>query len=181
MKRKTIKLETERLILRKFKISDAKDMYESYCSRDIVTKYLRWLPHKSVEDTIEYLREIVLPKYHQEYTYRWAIELKESKKVIGCIDIVYIDLSTKKCTIGWVLSDDYWSKGIMTEAAKKVVEFIFKEGFTRVQSHHHVENIASGKVMQKIGMTYEGRLRKYDLDRYGQIIDCEIYAIVKEK
>jgi hypothetical protein len=61
MKKQTIKLETERLVLRKFKLSDAKDMFESYCSRDIVTKYLRWMPHKSIEDTIKYLTEIVLP------------------------------------------------------------------------------------------------------------------------
>ena len=179
MEKQTIKLETERLILRKFKLSDAKDTFESYCSRDIVTKYLRWLPHKSIEDTLKYLTEIVLPKYEQDYTYCWAIELKETGKIIGCVDVHTKDLLTKKCTIGWVLSDEYWSKGIMTEAAQKVVDFMFEEGFIRVQSHHQIGHIASGKVMQKIGMTYEGRLKKYDIDRYGQIIDCEIYAIVK--
>lgn len=180
MEKQTIELETERCILRKFKLSDAGDMFKSYCSRDIVTKYLRWMPHKTPDDTIKYLSEVVLPKYAQDYTYCWAIELKETGKVIGCVDIVFKDLSTKKCTIGWVLSDDYWCRGIMTEVAKKVVDFMLEEGFVRVQSHHQIGNIASGRVMQKIGMTREGRLKKYDIDRYGQIIDCEIYAIVKE-
>lgn len=179
MKKQTIALDTERLILRKFKLSDALDMYESYCSRDIVTKYLRWMPHKSVEETIKYLSDVVLPNYKKEYTYCWAIELRETGKVIGCVDVHTKDLLTKKCTIGWVLSNDYWSKGIMTEASEKVIEFMFKEGFERIQSHHQIGNVASGKVMQKIGMSYEGRLKKYDIDRAGQIIDCEIYAIVR--
>lgn len=178
MKKKTIKIETERLVLRKFKLDDAKDMFDSYCSRDIVTKYLRWLPHKDIKDTIKYLSEVVLPKYEQEYTYCWAIELKETGRVIGCIE-VRPEFQTKKCTVGWVLSDDYWSKGFMSEAAKVVIDFMFEEGFVRVQSHHQIGNIASGKVMQKIGMSYEGRLKKYDIDRHGRIVDCEIYAIVK--
>lgn len=180
MKKETIRFETERLILRKFELGDARDMFEEYCSKDVVTKYLRWQPHKSVHDTTKYLSEIVLPKYEQEYSYCWAIELKKSGKVIGCVDIVQKDMMTKKCTIGWVLGDDYWGKGIMTEAAKTIVKFMFEEGFVRIQSHHQVDNIASGKVMQKIGMTHEGRLKKYDIDRYGNIIDCEIYAITKK-
>lgn len=180
MERQTIQLETERTILRKFKISDALDMFESYASKDIVTKYLRWLPHKSIEDTIKYLNEIVLPKYEQEYSYCWAIELKESGKIIGCIDAHAIELSTKRCTLGWVLSEDYWDKGLMTEVARKILDFMFSEGFVRVQSHHQIGNTASGRVMQKIGMTHEGRLRKYDIDRYGRIVDCEIYAIIND-
>ena len=179
MEKYTKNLETERLILRKFKISDAVDMYDSYCKKDIVTKYLRWLPHVSVEETIKYLKDVVLVRYEQKYSYCWAIELKEIGKVIGCIDIVDQNLSLKQCTIGWVLSDDYWGCGIMTEASKKIIDFMFEEGFVRIQSHHQIENIASGKVMQKIGMTYEGRLKKYDIDRYGQLVDCEIYSIIK--
>ncbi len=179
MEKQTIKLETERLVLRKFKLSDAPDMFESYCKKDVVTKYLRWMPHKSVEETIKYLTDVVLLNYKKKYTYCWAIELKETGKVVGCVDVHTKDLSTKKCTIGWVLSDEHWGKGIMTEAAKKVVEFMFEEGFVRIQSHHQIGNIASSKVMQKIGMSYEGRLKKYDVDRYGKIVDCEIYAIVR--
>lgn len=180
MKKKTVKIETDRLILRKFKLEDAKDMFDSYCSKDIVTKYLRWLPHKSVEDTSKYLKEFVLPRYKQDYSYCWAIEFKETGKVIGCVDIFKIDLSTKKCTFGCVLSDEFWGKGIMTEAAKKVFDFIFEEGFIRIQSHHQIDNIASGKLLQKLGMEHEGTLKKFDIDRYGQIIDCEVYAIIKK-
>ena len=179
MYKKTIKLETDRLVLREFKLSDAREMFDAYTSKDIVTKYLRWMPHKSVEETTKYLKEVVLPKYEQEYTYCWAIEFKETGKVIGCIDIVSKDLTRKACTIGWVLSDDYWNRGIMTESAEKIVKFMFDEGFIRIQSHHQVENIASGRVMQKIGMSYEGRLKKYDLDRYGHIVDVDVYAITK--
>ena len=180
MEKKTVTLETERLNLRKFKLSDAKDMFESYCGRDIVTRYLTWMPHKSEEDTKEFLEKIVLPEYDKEYTYRWAIELKETGKVIGSIDVVDMSIRAKRCTMGWVIGDDYWNKGIMTEAAKKVFEFLFEEGFVRIQSHHQKENLASGRVMQKVGMKHEGLLRKYDINRSGEIVDCDIYAIVKE-
>ena len=181
MEKKTVTLETERLILRKFKLSDAQDMFDSYCSRDIVTRYLTWMPHPNVESTREFLEKVVLPEYDEEFTYRWAIELKETGKVIGSIDVVNKSLTAKRCTMGWVIGDDYWSKGIMTEAAKKVFEFLFDEGFVRIQSHHQKENLASGRVMQKVGMKHEGLLKKYDINRLGEIVDCELYAIVKEE
>lgn len=179
MEKRTIKLETDRLILRKFTIQDAQDMFDSYCSREIVTRFLRWLPHRTCEETSRYLDKVILSQYKQDYSYCWAIELKESGKVVGCVDIRSMDLSTMKCTLGCVLSDDYWQKGLMTEACKKIIEFMFQEGFVRVQSHCQTGNIASKTLLKKLGMTYEGTLRKYDIDRYGQIVDCEIYSIVK--
>lgn len=180
MKKKTIELETDRLILRKFEITDASDIFKNYASREIVTKYLKWHPHKTIEATEDYLSKVVLPKYEEEYSYTWAIVLKETQEVIGCIDVVSKDLNAKKCTLGWVLSDNHWCKGLMTEAAKKVVEFLFDEGFVRIQSHHQIKNIASGKVMQKIGMNYEGILKKYDLDKFGELQDMKIYSIVQK-
>lgn len=180
MKKKTKILKTDRLILRKFKISDGYDVFNHYASHEIVTKYLTWKPHKSLDDTIDYLNDVVLKRYESDYSYCWAITLKATGQVVGCIDVRSLDLSTKKCTLGWVLGDEFWGRGIMTEAAKVVVDYLFEEGFVRIQSHHHIENIASGRVMQKIGMKYEGTLKKYVLDKYGELQDCKIYAVTQK-
>ena len=64
----TITIETNRLILRKFKLTDAKQMYNNYTSRDKVTEYLTWYPHKNVDDTKIYLQNIVLPEYKNKST-----------------------------------------------------------------------------------------------------------------
>lgn len=84
----TIEIETDRLILRRFRLSDAQNMFDNYTSRDKVTEYLTWYPHKSIKDTEEYLTNLVLPEYDKPNTYRWAIVLKENNQVIGCIDVV---------------------------------------------------------------------------------------------
>ena len=180
MEKYTTEIETERLILRKFKITDADDMFNNYCSHSVVTEFLTWQPHKSVEETKEYLKNIVLPEYDEDYTYRWAIVLKEINQVIGCIDVVKKNVVKQKVELGYVLGDGFWGKGIMPEAGKSVVSYLFEENFVRIQAIHDVDNPKSGRVMQKIGMTYEGTLRKYEKRSDGELRDCKMYAIIKE-
>ena len=169
-------IETDRLILRKFKLSDYKDVFTEYASHDIVTKFLTWKPHKSMEDTIEYLQKCVLPKYEESYVYRWAIVLKETNMVIGCIDVVKMDLSSSMCEIGCVIGEKYWGKGIMTEAGKIVLDYLLKEGFKRIQSYAHVDNIASSKMLQKVGLKIEGILSKFAKDRDGKLVDVIMHS-----
>lgn len=175
----TKKIETERLILRKFKLSDAKQMFKNYTSHDKVTEYLTWNAHKKLEDTQDYLKNIVLPAYDKKDTYRWAIVWKENNEVIGCIDVVQGDDRKARAELGWVVGDEYWGRGIMPEAAKSVVEYLFKIGYERIQAYHDVKNPNSGKVMAKIGMKHEGTLRRYGLAKNGELKDCDIWAIIK--
>ena len=154
-------IETPRLILRQFKIDDAKQMFKNYTSSEKVTEFLSWKAHKSEKDTIDYLNCVVLPKYEKDDYYCWAVVLKEINEVVGCIDVVKSDQAKK-----------------MAELGKAVLEILFNIGFVRVQALHHVDNPKSGRVMQKIGMTYEGRLKKITLDKDGKLVDCDIYAII---
>lgn len=170
-------LETERLILRKIKIDDAQQMFDNYASRDVVTEFLRWKSHKSVQNTISYLSSVVIPAYNEE-TYRWAIELKSNRQMIGCIDVVKFDKSVKMAELGYVLSDDYWGLGIMPEAGKAVIEYLKELDFKRIQAIHHMGNPKSGRVMQKLGMQFEGVLRKAHLNKKGEIIDVAMYALI---
>ena len=170
-------IETERLILRRFELSDAQNMFDNYTSKANVTEYLSWSAHKSIEETKSYLLDCVLPEYDKINTYRWAIVWKENNEVIGGIDVRISDESCRRAELGWVIGDDYWGNGIMPEAAKSVINYLFTVGYERIQAIHHIANIKSGRVMQKIGMQFEGILKKFYTDNENNLVDYCIYAI----
>ncbi len=172
-------IETERLILRRFKLTDAKDMFNNYTSHALVTEYLTWYPHKTLEDTQQYLSQIVLPEYEKPDTYKWAIVWKENGQVIGSIDVVESIERKQRAELGWVIGEEYWGKGIMPEAAREVVKYLFNVGYERVQAIHDVANKKSGRVMEKVGMKHEGTLLKYNPNRDNVLIDCDMWAITK--
>ncbi len=177
----SVRIETERLILRKFTIDDAKEMFENYASRDAVTKYMPWHSHKNIEETKEYLSTCVLPKYEQVDVYKWAIVLKETNQVVGAIDVVSNNDEQKRAELGWVLSDDYWGRGLMPEAAREVLKLLFEVGYCRIFAIHDIDNPKSGRVMQKIGMLHEGTMKKYrpSRDDENRFLDMELWAITK--
>lgn len=173
--------ETERLILRPFKEGDAKDMFKNYTNSELVTEFLTWKPHGELKNTENYLKFVVLPEYSKNNTYRWAVVLKEINEVIGVIDVVRSKETHFKAELGWVIGDKFWGRGIMPEAGKIVLKYLFEEGYKRIEAVHDVRNGKSGRVMEKIGMTYEGRLKKYEVNNEGKLVDCDIYAIVSEE
>lgn len=172
-------IETERLILRRFELSDAQNMFDNYCGREKVTEYMSWSYHKSIEDTKSYLTDFVLPRYDNLNTYCWAVVWKETNEVIGCIDVCDSNERKRYAELGWCIGDEYWGKGIMPEAAKSVLEYLFSVGYERIQATHHTKNPKSGRVMEKIGMTYEGTLKKYSMFKDNALVDCCMWAIVK--
>lgn len=177
----TAKLETERLILRKFEKEDYKAMYENWASDPEVTKYLTWPTHKNHYVTKDVLKEWIDNYFHKDY-YQWAICLKEENELIGSISIMNIDESNYNCEVGYCISRKYWNRGITTEAFKSVIAFGFEKiGFERIAARHDVENTASGKVMVKCGLTYEGTLRKILKNNKGDLVDCKYYSILKDE
>ena len=172
-------IETERLILRRFELSDAQQAYDNYCGREKVTEFVSWSYHKSIEDTKSYLSDIVLPEYEKKARYCWAIVWKENNEVIGGIDVCYSNERRRCAELGWGLGDDYWGRGIMPEAATHVLEYLFAVGYERIQATHHPQNPKSGRVMAKIGMQYEGILKKGSMFKDNTLVDCCIWAIVK--
>lgn len=174
----THELETERLILRKITVNDAEAMYNNWASDDVVARYVTWPPHQSVEET-KGLLEMWEKEYENDNCYRWVIELKNEKKAIGTVDVCRIKEDDETAEIGYCISRDYWNSGIVTEAAKSVVAYLLKEvGFYRIEAQHHLNNPASGRVMQKIGMKYEGVVRGGRLVK-GEHVDVAMYAILK--
>jgi ribosomal-protein-alanine N-acetyltransferase len=171
-------LETERLILRKLRLEDAKDLFE-YASDKEVTKYVTWEPHKSIEDSINLIK-FTHERYEKREGIIWGIVCKENKKVIGTCDISPV---TKhfRAEIAYALSRDYWGKGIMTEAVKEAIKFGFeKMNLNRIQAMCIPENIGSYRVMEKVGMKYEGLIREYMYIK-GKFQDLKLYSILKRE
>lgn len=171
-------LETERLILRKITLDDVEDMY-SYCSKEEVAKYVTWDIHRTISETKVFV-EFALNQYANKQMAPWGIESKESGKLIGSIDYVSWYPNHQKAEIGYVLSQDYWGNGIVTEAAKEVIKFGFeKMDLIRIQARCFEENIGSERVMEKAGMSFEGILRKAMFAK-GKHQNLKMYSILKE-
>lgn len=172
-------IKTERLLLRRFRESDAQMVFDNWASDKVVTKYLTWPAHRSVEVTKNTVNRWV-KEYENPTCYHWAITLKNTEDVVGDI-IMRVNEDELRCEIGYCLSRKCWNKGIMTEALKALIKFGFEVvGYERIESYHDVENPASGRVMQKAGMHHEGTLRRYAFRNDGVLGDCEIYAIIKD-
>ncbi len=144
----TQEIRTQRLVLRKIRESDYKDIFR-YTSKDEVAKYVTWNTHQKIENT-KVLCKMWADQYKSGDKYHWAILLDGT--VIGNIEIPKIIDGT--AFLGWQIDSCYWNKGIMTEAASAVRDYMFTEiGVETLGASYIKENIGSGRVMQKIGMT----------------------------
>mgnify|MGYP000912870442 CR=1 FL=1 len=115
-------LQTECLNLRRFVESDAEAMFQNWASSAENLTYVTWDPHLNVEQTRNSIRNWV-SSYAKPNYYKWAIYLKENpEQVIGDISIVAMDENDSSCEIGYILGQNYWGHGMMTEALKAVLD-----------------------------------------------------------
>ncbi|NLN84162.1 MAG: GNAT family N-acetyltransferase [Firmicutes bacterium] len=146
----TPKLETERLILRKFTHMDIEALFEILSDEEVNT-YLPWFTLKSIEEAELFLQERFLFYYDKASAYRYAICFKEDDRPIG-----YVLLSVAESNdLGYGLKKEFWNRGIATEASKAVVERIKRAGYPFITATHDRNNPPSGQVMKKLGMTYK--------------------------
>ena len=176
----TKKLETARLVLRPFVKEDAPAMYRNWASDPEVTKFLSWPTYKSVDDA-NFILDLWLPRYADDTFYQWAIERKELGEVIGSISVVNQDDRVDMVEIGFCIGRSWWGQGIMTEAFRAVIDFLFGEvGVQRIEAGHDPNNPASGAVQRKCGLKYEGTFRRRIRSNQG-ITDVAWHAILKEE
>jgi ribosomal-protein-alanine N-acetyltransferase len=172
----TKNIETERLLLRKYVFDDAEVLFNNLMSDEENNKY----SHKTLEQTknelINWIEEYEKPDY-----YEWAVELKYNREIIGLICTINNDEETNSCEIAYTFSKYYWNNGYATEALYYVLRYLINEvGYNRIQGGHLVDNHASGRVMEKAGMKYEGTLRQDTVNwKTGKLIDSKIYSIIK--
>ena len=149
----TQRIETDRLILRRFRLEDAEDMYANLASDPEVARFLTWPTHSSVEVTKSLLADWI-PRYEDGGYFNWVMEYKETGKAIGNISVVKLNENTKAADMGYCMSRAYWGQGLMPEALK------------------------SGRVMEKAGMKREGILRAAGKNNLG-IHDEVWYAMIR--
>ena len=156
-------IETKRLILRNFEKTDIADVLE-YTSNRKLFEMSGW-PYLTKDYEIE-----VLLEYEMKKPYQFAIVLKDSNKVIGNIGLMDIDekmydgikYSKNSKELAFVLSEDYWGKGIMTEAINAVLEFAFKTlDISEILSGNYKENSKSAKIQDKIGLKAIGEIEYF--------------------
>ena len=173
-------IETKRLILRPVRMSDAEDMFYGWASDNEVTKYMTWKSHPDIETTKNYIADL-LKRLENKECYDWIIEYKETQKAIGSIGVVSFNDNFERAEAGYCLSKKYWNKGIMTEALTAVIKYLFDEaGFNRIEAFYIAGNEASGRVMKKCNMKFEGTEKQKRKDNNGNFCDASVYAILKK-
>lgn len=176
----TITIETPRLFLRQANIEDAEPMFRNWANDPEVTKYLTWPPHGRVEVTKQIIASWVA-EYEKDDYYQWMLVLKETGEPIGSIMANTMGRA-QSAHIGYCIGKKWWHQGIMSEALKAVMDFLFDEvGYHRVESMHDPNNPNSGKVMAKCGMKYEGTLRQADRNNQGICDACYFGLLASER
>ena len=168
-----IRIETERLILRPWLETDLEDFYE-YARVDGVGQMAGWMPHENRD-----VSQRILDSFMSEKK-TLALELKEKGKVIGSLGIepgkdepeIPVHLSGRE--LGYVLSRDYWGRGLMPEAVIAVMDYCFRElGYDYLTCAHFVRNNQSRRVIEKSGFTYVKDILRNT--RYGIVEDTKLY------
>jgi len=171
-------IETERLILRAWNVDDVDDLYD-YAKNPNVGPHGGWKPHESKTESLEIMQTLFINKYES-----WAIVYKENGRVIGSVGY---ELDTKRPDInckelGYAIGEDYWRRGLMTEAAKAAIRYGFEElELDMVSIYRNPQNIRSGRVIEKCGFVYEGTLRQAHKIYDGSIRDVACYSMTKEE
>ncbi|MBQ7474871.1 MAG: GNAT family N-acetyltransferase [Clostridia bacterium] len=148
-------IKTERLILRRMEKRDFRDMFE-YASDPDVTRYLLWSPHRNERQTVQYLA-YVKGRYKEGAFYDWAITDRETGKMIGTCGFSSFNPDHNSGEVGYVLNKKYWGCGIAAEALSAVIRFGFARlGLHRIEAKYMVGNEQSRRVMEKVGMKFEG-------------------------
>ena len=172
-------LQTPRLLLRRFTMDDAQNMFDLWCNDPEVTRFLSWGPHGTIDKTKRLLKSWK-QRYEDTMFYNWCIEFEGLP--IGGIDLIMRSEKSLRAELGYCLSNHYKGRGLVTEAACAVLTFAFEDvGLHKICAKHDVENPASGRIMQKLGMRQEGYM-KLDAQRLdGTYSDMVLYGILRDE
>jgi RimJ/RimL family protein N-acetyltransferase len=170
--------ETARLRLRPPRMDDAQLIFDEYAQDPEVARYMTWLPHRTVETTKQFV-SYCIERWAAKAAFSYVITNLEDGELLGMVEI---QLHRHGGEIGYVLAKKHWGQGIMPEAAGCVVGYaLLQSTIFRVQAFCDLENSASARTLEKIGMSCEGILRRYIIhpSMSGEPRDCYLYAITR--
>ena len=172
-------IKCRRIYLRRILKRDSADMYEYSC-RDDVTKYLLWTPHASENYTYKYVSYLQL-RYRAGDFYDWAVIWRGNEKMIGTCGFTRFNFEANSAELGYVLNPLYWGYGIAPEAVGSVMRFGFEQlKLNRIEARYMIGNDRSRRVMEKVGMIYEGTEREA-MHVKGEYISIGICSILRKE
>ena len=170
-------LRTSRTVLRRAVEADAEDLFEGTSDPE-VARYTSWAPHASIEDTRAVIRRW-LERYRTGQVSPWVVEVAADGKCIGTCGFIAWSVPQARAEIGYAIARAYWNRGLVTEAVREILRFGFEVmGLNRIQATCEPGNDASARVLEKVGLAYEGTLRDYVYDK-GAFHDLRMYALLK--
>jgi [ribosomal protein S5]-alanine N-acetyltransferase len=172
-------LQTSRLVLRPFLPSDG-ERVELLAGHPYVAATTATIPHPYPLGAANAWISLHEQWYRQGVGVQFAIELKQSGELIGCIDLFGINRIHSKAELGYWIGVPYWNSGYCSEAAIEIVRYGFEIlGLNKVTSRHMTTNPASGRVMMKANLRREGTLRQ-DFRKNGVLVDIEVYGVLRD-
>lgn len=170
-------LLTERLLLRSLTLEDAQDVQHLAGERDIALMVLR-IPHPYEDGMAEEWIRFCADAYKKDEAINFAITLKTDRNLIGTIGLE-LEQENERAELGYWIGKPYWSHGYATEAARAVVAYCFEVlKLNRIYAYHFTRNPASGRVLEKIGMRYEG-CRRQHTKKWDNFEDSIGYGMLK--
>lgn len=171
-------IETQRLVLRQFRLTDAAVVQHLAGDRAKADTTLN-VPHPYEDGIAEAWIETHRPGFEAEKLATFAIVLRDSDELIGAIGL-RLDRPFDKAEFGYWVGKSIWNQGYATEAAKAILEYGFVDlRLNRISARHLARNLSSGRVMQKIGMRLEGKARQHTM-KWGKYEDLILYGILRE-
>jgi len=175
-------LETPRLKVRGLVDADVEAVFE-YSSNPNMTPYTLWDTHISLNDSVSFIREYARSRYREKVPEPLALVLKDDPRdwVIGTVGCFWVSKPYGTMELGYAIGEKHWNKGYATEAARVMLAHAFTTyAIERVQARCVVENVSSARVMEKVGMKYEGTMRR-SLFRRGRYWDLRYYSILRDE
>ena len=168
-------IETARLILRPWREDDAADLYK-YAKDPLVGPPAGWKPHENQEESLRVLQNILMDGR------TWAITLKGSDEPIGSIGLFGSDVSlgSGEPELGYWLARPFWGRGIVPEAAAKLIALCFEKGHERVWCSHFQGNDKSRRVIEKCGFEYRCT-EAWEVPAFNETRQALYYSILRKE
>ena len=165
--------------IRKWELSDAKDLAAALSNKKVQDNLRDGLPYPYTEQDGKEFISAMLSADESE-TFAFAITV--DNMVIGSIGIFRQgNIHRQTAELGYYIAEEYWGKGIMTEAVKQICEYVFANSdIIRIYAEPFAYNVASCRVLEKVGFQYEGTLRSNAV-KNSKVIDMKMYSLLKEE
>ena len=163
--------------IRKWKMSDAADLASAISKKKVQENLRDGLPYPYTEqDGTAYISAMLSADENETFSFAITAE----GNVIGSIGVFRQgNIHRRTAELGYYIAEEYWGKGIMTEAVKQICRYVFdKSDIVRIYAEPFAHNAASCRVLEKAGFQYEGTLR-HNAVKNGNILDMKMYSLLK--